>query len=361
LTIKTVSETPPNRAPPTPNSELAASNSGNSTDFAAAPITDEPGLLFTGELNNGRPVIKGGNIEKLVERLTYEKYNDTKYMKAFMLTFRSFTTPTELLQLLINRFNLQPPTGTDKKTFETGVLKVVRLRVFNVLKHWLNNAFYDFRNDESLMNTIKKFIKKEMQPVMENPANSLEGIISKKLTTGDKEYEHIFTGDPPAPIIPNNITPQNKNLIMTYSAKELARQLTLIEYKLFASIKPSECVSQHWMSKKKEELAPNILKMISRFNDVSNWVASEIVKCTDLEQRTKVLKMVIDIAEHCYELNNYNAVMEIISGLHSSSVYRLKASWGGLPKKKVFKHMKKCMQQCLVIKVINYLEQFLEQ
>ena len=68
--------------------------------------------------------------------------------------------------------------------------------------------------------------------------------------------------------------------------------------------------------------------MISRFNDVSNWVASEIVKCTDIQQRTAVLKMVIEIAEHCYELNNYNAVMEIISGLHSSSVFRLKATWG---------------------------------
>ena len=115
---------------------------------------------------------------------------------------------------------------------------------------------------------------------------------------------------------------------MTYSPKELARQLTLIEYKLFTSINPSECVAQHWMSKKKEELAPNILKMISRFNEVSNWVASEIVKCTELAQRTAVLKMVIDIAEQCYELNNFNAVMEIISGLHSSSVFRLKASWG---------------------------------
>lgn len=114
---------------------------------------------------------------------------------------------------------------------------------------------------------------------------------------------------------------------MTYSAKELARQLTLIEYKLFAAINPSECVAQHWMSKKKEELAPNILKMISRFNDVSNWVASEIVKCTELAPRTAVLKMVIEIAERCYELNNFNAVMEIISGLHSSSVFRLKASW----------------------------------
>lgn len=124
-----------------------------------------------------------------------------------------------------------------------------------------------------------------------------------------------------------NITPQNENDILTYSPIELARQLTLIEYKLFAAIKPSECVAQHWMSKKKDELAPNILKMISRFNEVSNWVSSEIVKCTDLAQRTTVLKMVIDIAENCYKLNNFNAVMEIISGLHSSSVFRLKQTW----------------------------------
>lgn len=49
-------------------------------------------------------------------------------MKAFMLTFRSFTTPMELLKLLIARYNLTPTTGTDKATFESQVLKVVRLR-----------------------------------------------------------------------------------------------------------------------------------------------------------------------------------------------------------------------------------------
>jgi hypothetical protein len=48
-----------------------------SADFTDTLDTteDEPGLIFTGEKINGRPVIKGGNIEKLVERLTYEKYN----------------------------------------------------------------------------------------------------------------------------------------------------------------------------------------------------------------------------------------------------------------------------------------------
>lgn len=45
-----------------------------------------------------------------------------------MLTFRSFTTPMELLQLLIKRFSIKPPPGADSAAFETNVLKVVRLR-----------------------------------------------------------------------------------------------------------------------------------------------------------------------------------------------------------------------------------------
>ena len=66
---------PPARPPPTPEELL--SKSGNSSDFSDSVATslDEPGLIFTGEMINGRPVIKGGNIGKLVERLTYEKYN----------------------------------------------------------------------------------------------------------------------------------------------------------------------------------------------------------------------------------------------------------------------------------------------
>lgn len=108
---------------------------------------------------------------------------------------------------------------------------------------------------------------------------------------------------------------------------ELARQLTLIEYKLYQAIKPSECIDQNWMSKRKEELAPNILKMISRFNYMSNWIQSEIVKCADLSQRAQILRHIIEVAEACKELNNFNALMEITSALHSSSVFRLKQTW----------------------------------
>lgn len=74
-------DTPPSRPAPAPP---ASSESNVSSDFSdsVAVSQDEPGLIFTGEILNGRPVIKGGNIEKLVERLTFEKYNGKFPLKA---------------------------------------------------------------------------------------------------------------------------------------------------------------------------------------------------------------------------------------------------------------------------------------
>ena len=74
--------------------EQSTSDSGDFTgsiieeDFAEE---EEEGLIFTGERINGRPVIKGGNIEKLVERLTYHKFNGTILYSYLYLLFSYFS------------------------------------------------------------------------------------------------------------------------------------------------------------------------------------------------------------------------------------------------------------------------------
>jgi len=110
----------------------------------------------------------------------------------------------------------------------------------------------------------------------------------------------------------------------------VARQLTLIESGLFKCIQPKECLNQAWNNKKLKHLAPNILNISDRFNEVCNWVATEILRETKLRERGKVLRNFIDIAWECFEINAFSIVQEIIAALNMSSIHRLTATWAEL-------------------------------
>ena len=64
---------------------------------------------------NGTRVIKGGTVEKLVELLTYYKYPSSEFTSAFLLTYRSFTTPSTLLSSLLRRYDeISCPDGLNE-------------------------------------------------------------------------------------------------------------------------------------------------------------------------------------------------------------------------------------------------------
>lgn len=146
-----------------------------------------------------------------------------------------------------------------------------------------------------------------------------------------KNRDIVFNEKPPKPIIPKSLP--EKPTILDISPIELARQLTVIESKLYRDIKPWECLNQSWAKKEKDKRAPRVIAMINRFNQVSNWVATIVVQADPLKNRIAVMKHVIEVANQCLLLNNFNAVMEIISGLQASSVYRLKLTREGLDSK----------------------------
>lgn len=86
------------------------------------------------------------------------------------------------------------------------------------------------------------------------------------------------------------------------------------------------------MSGKKSQPKHASDALISHFNTVSEWVATEIIALTDLKDRLAMLVKFINMAQYCFENKNFNTALEVVSALNMSPVARLKKNVGGIKK-----------------------------
>jgi son of sevenless len=151
----------------------------------------------------------------------------------------------------------------------------------------------------------------------------------------------LFSSHPPKVIRPRVMPEIGQFRLLDFHPEEIARQLTLLDAELYRSIKPWEFLGLSWAKKDKDKRAPRIIAMINHFNLISNRIAAELLQVETLRERIALLKHIIEIAGKCLSLNNYNATMEVVSGLGASAVFRLKHTWAGIGSK----HLK-ILNQC---------------
>jgi len=103
------------------------------------------------------------------------------------------------------------------------------------------------------------------------------------------------------------------------------------EQRIFLQVQPTEfLVKAGWSNK--GESTPNIQYLISRFNEVSIWVTTEIVK-SSAESKRRTIERFIKLANEMNKINNFNGVMEIISGLNNSASRLFKSAWSNVSPK----------------------------
>ena len=142
--------------------------------------------LIVTETEDGKTVIKAGTVDKLIQKLTgsnilermirifffVEKnfffflnqtvrvdatVTDMTYVNAFLLTYRSFTTPTYLLEQLINTYKYHEKPDR-KQTTNKEEYQLSQIRVCAILKKWLEVHFSDFIEDNQLTTSLMVFI-----------------------------------------------------------------------------------------------------------------------------------------------------------------------------------------------------------
>jgi len=310
------------------------------------PKTLPPHLLPNFKSNelifNMEGKVKGGTLPALVERLTQHDVLDPEFMNAFLLTYKSFTTPHIVLDLIIQRFNIQPPpnlTPEEAHEFNEKKLIPIRLRVTNVLKTWVETYFEDF-DDQKLFKNLSDFVNKDLKTHLKNPADQVHKLIQKKVS-GTMARKMVFSGQvkiqkfnslfplfqkkAPLPIISKSLS-SSKIKLIELDPLEIARQLTIMESRIFNQIQPSEFLGKAW-SIGGPDKSPHIRELIERANKVTAWVVESILQEDSPKRRSEMTKHFVLIAEKSKTLNNFNTLMAILAGLSSAPIHRLKRTW----------------------------------
>jgi hypothetical protein len=288
-------------------------------------------------------------LNKLIVKLTHESTVDVAFLKSFLATYRSFTTPEEFWGKLLERYNV-PPKPQDSpmsdEAYKQHVTLPIHVRVSNVIGMWLGSNWQDISS--KLMVHIEHFAEEtvalgEAKGLQKKLKSSIEKAHADKKFLEIQEnakFGRVRAGHERArafrQVMVNariaRLDPHRFFLEEDIEPQMVAEQLTALDWAFYSKITHVELLNKGW-SREDKNSSPNVRGMIQRFNEVSSWVATNILWQETMDSRVKVFVKIIQTAHCLFKLNNFNATLAIISGLNNAAIHRLKFTFNEVPKK----------------------------
>ncbi|XP_043287927.1 ral guanine nucleotide dissociation stimulator isoform X2 [Venturia canescens] len=280
--------------------------------------------------------LKAGTVQRLVESLANDDGElESTYINVFLATYRAFTTPREVLELLLARYDALDDNNSTPQTGEQH-----RKTLVQALHVWLDAYPSDWKSPPShpLLTRLLDFTHRRL------PGSELELKARHRLHRFQREDQ-----------IDSCIVYDNGRLSLHGSVdilgdnwpsytfpevphRQFAEQLTRMDAEVFKKLVAHQCLGAVWSrrDKARNHDAATVLATVNQFNAVSLRVISTILvdPTPKAQERARILETWIDIAQELRILKNFSSLKAIVSGLQSNPVYRLEKCWQCMPREK---------------------------
>ncbi|XP_054721638.1 ral guanine nucleotide dissociation stimulator-like 1 [Uloborus diversus] len=281
-------------------------------------------------------MVKAGTLEKLVESLTTDSGElESTYMNIFLSTYRSFSTPDQVLSLLLKRYEQMHEDNMDLSPETKEQLKQTLEKVLLVWFDMYPEDFYEPPQFLTLLK-VKEFASKYV------PGSLLDVRAKHRFFKyNNNEYEENgSSGFLDATIGKRRYSFRTFNFL-DIPEKDFALQLTYVDNELFKRLIPHHCLGSVWSRRDKARgwsVTPStVTATVNQFNAVSLRVISTILSDLSLKPilRSKIIVKWVNIAQDLRLLKNFSSLKAITAALQSNSVHRLTKTWLSVPRDRI--------------------------
>ncbi len=271
---------------------MAAVTCGENSLAAVLALKSSEDLKFS---SYSPPVVEAATLDKLVDWLIDAPGDD--FTNSFLLTFYTFVSPSELVALLKDRFELAVRLGNSG----------LKRKILKVVLQWIAIGPSDF----------------------EEP--SLSGVVEDLCRmSGTDEYGRILMAELALPKRIVQVPTGSADVsvqVFQFSALAVAEQLTIIDRALLSRVRTSGIVLLR-------EDSNALSAIVDRFARLVAFISSTLVRQDSRDARSRAASFWIEVQRHLLLLANYEAAAVIgaafaspdISALLQSGTMELKAS-----------------------------------
>uniref|UniRef100_A0A8C4WRZ8 Ral guanine nucleotide dissociation stimulator-like 1 n=1 Tax=Eptatretus burgeri TaxID=7764 RepID=A0A8C4WRZ8_EPTBU len=284
--------------------------------------------------------IRAGSLERLVENLLLAFHdNDSTYVNIFLATYRSFASPKQVLNLLIDRY-----TSLQRRLTESGTQteissnsdesRELQSSLANILGAWLEQYSEDLYEppEHVRLRKLLPFLH-QMLPntALEGRARILLSAFCSRIHPPKPDSNPTFL---PADCPPSDGTQKDLHL---FPSDVIAAQLTYMDAELFKRVVPYHCLGSVWSRRGRkdyQDAATTVRATVSQFNSVANCIITSILASTPRHPtaRAQLVEKWIDVAQECRFLKSFSSLKAVLSALQSNAIYRLKKTWSFVSK-----------------------------